>query len=25
MRDVDGPYARLIGALEQETQREESA
>ena len=24
MRDVDGPYARLIGALEQETQREES-
>jgi NHLM bacteriocin system ABC transporter peptidase/ATP-binding protein len=25
MRDVDGPYARLIGALEQEIQREESA
>jgi ABC-type multidrug transport system fused ATPase/permease subunit len=25
MRDVDGPYSRLIGALEQETQREESA
>ena len=25
MRDVDGPYARLIGALEQETQTEESA
>jgi NHLM bacteriocin system ABC transporter peptidase/ATP-binding protein len=24
MRDVDGPYSRLIGALEQETQREES-
>ena len=24
MRDVDGPYARLIGALEQETQQEES-
>jgi NHLM bacteriocin system ABC transporter peptidase/ATP-binding protein len=23
MRDVDGPYSRLIGALEQETQREE--
>jgi ABC-type bacteriocin/lantibiotic exporter with double-glycine peptidase domain len=25
MRDVDGPYSRLIGALEQETQSEESA
>ena len=25
MRDVDGPYSRLIGALEQETQREEPA
>ncbi len=25
MRDVDGPYARLIGALEQEPQTEESA
>jgi ABC-type bacteriocin/lantibiotic exporter with double-glycine peptidase domain len=25
MRDVEGPYSRLIGALEQETQREESA
>jgi NHLM bacteriocin system ABC transporter peptidase/ATP-binding protein len=24
MRDVDGPYSRLIGALEQGTQREES-
>jgi ABC-type bacteriocin/lantibiotic exporter with double-glycine peptidase domain len=24
MRDVDGPYSRLIGALEQETQGEES-
>lgn len=24
MRDVDGPYSRLIGALEQDTQREES-
>jgi NHLM bacteriocin system ABC transporter peptidase/ATP-binding protein len=25
MRDVDGPYSRLIGALKQETQRDESA